>query len=519
MANEFQSGVNLRGTGQGAAGAPGINGSTPYIGPNGNWWINGVDQKVNATFSASDIIQPGAHNELLKYDAGRDMLVPSGAFSPKDGELVASTNSIFLGDAHSVTSAGRNVAFRNLFTGKSFSPVVSPLDAEDNSPPVWRHYTDTGMTEVVLESVTSAVLTNPMFTTGAPFDRRTFRGEILPSENQTDLWFEVYVGSVQVWRANLGPVTGGKPLQFYMDDYSAPYDLRSDDVVYVRILGKVRGNMTTGRAYLKGWYRKWEELRLLDSRDLAVFKDADSSESAARILGDQQSRAYTDSSVASEASLRLAGDSSTLANAKSYADSLSSSEAATRNAAISTAITMEVSNRNAAITSAMTGEISARNAAISAAVSTEVGDRNAAVSAGVASAKAYSDSVAIMPGAPVARSLTFGTAQQSLVPTKPAFISAVVESTYTVTVAGNQSDTVELRIGPTAADVTNATSASIVVASWKASLTGIALTVGLAIADRGQLSAMLPVGWYFALRRTAGTTAAIVSAVDQPMRA
>lgn len=545
MANEYQSGVNLRGTGTGPTGAPGSQGATPYIGPNGNWWVNGVDQGVNATLTASDIMVAGQQNELLKYDASLDKLVPSGAYSPSDGELMASTNSIYLGAAHSVTSAGRNVALRNLFTSQSFSPITTLLDSSSNPGPTWRQYTDSGMTLVVLESVSSAVLTNPTFVTGAALDRRTFSGEIIPSENQAELWFEVMVGSVQVWRANLGPVVGGVPLQFHMGDYSAPYDLRSTDTVYVRILGKVRGNSATGRAYLRAWYRTWQEVRLLDTNDLQNLSNTDSSETAARIAGDATQQTYTDNKVAAEATLRQSGDAATLASAKSYTDTQIASVTTAYNSAIATAIGTEVTNRNTAISSAIATEVTNRNSAIAAAVSQEVTDRNAAVAAALTSAKAYTDTqvtaeatartsgdaatlvsakayadgVAMTPGTPVSRTISFGNAYQASAPTKPAWVSAVVESAYTITVASTQADTVELRIGPTANDVTNATAASIVVASWRSSLTGIAIAVGVGIADRGQLTATLPIGWYFALRRTAGTGATIVSAVDQPMRA
>lgn len=542
MANEYQQSVNLRGGGNGAQGTPG---STPFIGPNGNWWIDNVDQGINASFSASDIMVPGRQNELLKYDASSDKLIPSGAFSPSDGELMASTNSVYLGAAHSLTSAGRTVALRNLFSGQSFAPISSQIDPVTNNGPTWRKYTDMALTEVTLEPVSTDVLTDPMFLTGAPLDRRTFSAEIIPAEPQADLWFEVLVGSVQVWRANLGPVLGGSPLRFDLGDYSSPYDLRATDTVYVRIRGKVKGNSSTGRAYLKAWYRTWTEVRLLDTDDRAILQQADNSESTARAEGDQAQQVYTDGKVAAEATLRQSGDATTLASAKSYADSQTASEAAARNAAIAVAIGQEITARNAAISTAIGTEITNRNSAIAGAISQEVTDRNAAVSAALgtangytdtkvtaeatartngdattlASAKAYADSLATVPGSPVPRTLVFGTPVQASAPTKPAWVSAVVEANYTVTLAGTQADTVELRIGPTAADVTNATAASVVVASWRASVTGIALVVGMAIADRGQLSANLPIGWYFALRRIAGTTATIVSAVDQSMRA
>ena len=126
------------------------------------------------------------------------------------------------------------------------------------------------------------------------------------------------------------------------------------------------------------------------------------------------------------------------------------------------------------------------------------------------------DAKANTPGAPAALSPTFGTAYQAANPAKAALISVMVETAYTITVAGTQSDTVELRIGPVQATVANGTGGT-AVATFKTSLTGIALTIGLANVQRNQLSALLPPGWFYALRRVAGTTATVQGAFEQPL--
>jgi len=183
-----------------------------------------------------------------------------------------------------------------------------------------------------------------------------------------------------------------------------------------------------------------------------------------------------------EIAARIAGDASTLSSANANATSLVNAEAATRGAAD-------------------TAEATAR----------ANGD-----TATLAAANTYTDARAINPQAPTARSLALATAYQATSTTKPAFISVMVEATYTVTVASAQTDTMELWIGPTAAV---ATGSGFAIATWRSGLTGIALTIGLASIDRGQLAAMLPIGWFFAVRRTAGTAAIITSAFDQSLRA
>lgn len=119
-------------------------------------------------------------------------------------------------------------------------------------------------------------------------------------------------------------------------------------------------------------------------------------------------------------------------------------------------------------------------------------------------------------GSPNAVTPAFGTAYQATNPAKPSFISAMINAAYTVTVASTQADTVELRIGNNATTVANGTG-GFVAATFRASLTGIALVIGMGIEQRNQLTAMLPTGWFYALRRTAGTTATITSATDQSL--
>ncbi len=119
-------------------------------------------------------------------------------------------------------------------------------------------------------------------------------------------------------------------------------------------------------------------------------------------------------------------------------------------------------------------------------------------------------------GTPTPITPVFGTAYQALTPAKPSFISAMIDAAYTVTVASTLADTVELRIGPVQTTVANGTGGT-AVAVFRASLTGIALVIGLGLGQRNQLSAMLPTGWWWALRRVAGTTAIITSATDQSL--
>lgn len=119
-------------------------------------------------------------------------------------------------------------------------------------------------------------------------------------------------------------------------------------------------------------------------------------------------------------------------------------------------------------------------------------------------------------GQPNPRSPAFATAYQATDATKPSFISAMIDTAYNVTVVGTQADTVELRIGPIAAQVAAGTG-GFVAATFRSSITGIALAIGLGVGQRSQVSALLPSGWWWAIRRTQGSNATITSATDQSL--
>jgi len=106
---------------------------------------------------------------------------------------------------------------------------------------------------------------------------------------------------------------------------------------------------------------------------------------------------------------------------------------------------------------------------------------------------------------------------QAADPTKPAMISIMTRATYNITLAATFTDTVELRIGPVAAEVAAGTGASIKFAEAIFGITGIALTVGMGLDQENQLVATLPIGWYFAVRRTNGNRAVLGTCVSQPL--
>lgn len=123
------------------------------------------------------------------------------------------------------------------------------------------------------------------------------------------------------------------------------------------------------------------------------------------------------------------------------------------------------------------------------------------------------------PQSPVARTVTAATAYQHTDTTKPYKVIVNARATQTVTVAGTVADRLELRIGPTAASVAPSGTGGFSIGVWESGITGIALMIGAAVQDGGQLSADVPAGWYFQINRLSGTAATVVSCFTQSMAA
>jgi hypothetical protein len=112
-------------------------------------------------------------------------------------------------------------------------------------------------------------------------------------------------------------------------------------------------------------------------------------------------------------------------------------------------------------------------------------------------------------GAPVDRTLAFSTAYQATDPTKPAFIKVILRVTLSIAI-GSATNTVEVVQGPTSA-VAGGTGSK--TDTFRNDLSVTLITIGLT--GEQSVNVLLPVGHYFALRRTVGTNITIVSATDQ----
>lgn len=114
--------------------------------------------------------------------------------------------------------------------------------------------------------------------------------------------------------------------------------------------------------------------------------------------------------------------------------------------------------------------------------------------------------------APNSRTLSLATAYQATNNAKPAVVTINLTSTATISLGGGATNTADVVIGSTNA-VAGGTGTAI--GKYANSNTGT-LTIGLNISTvaANPTTFVLPAGWFFAIRQTAGTVA-ITSAYDQ----
>lgn len=142
---------------------------------------------------------------------------------------------------------------------------------------------------------------------------------------------------------------------------------------------------------------------------------------------------------------------------------------------------------------------------------------NQVLNLGIPTGAAGAQGVGLSPGQAITQTVTLGAAFRATDTTKAHFLSVMIDVAYSITVAAALQDVIELWVGPNSADVASGGATARRVASFRSSLTGIALSIGMGSGDRVQLTWLVPAGHYCAARRTTGTTATISEVFMQPL--
>lgn len=117
-------------------------------------------------------------------------------------------------------------------------------------------------------------------------------------------------------------------------------------------------------------------------------------------------------------------------------------------------------------------------------------------------------------GIPNARTLVLSTAYQATDPTKAAMVSVTVQATSSISLGGAVNNEGSLVIGPS-----NTVAAGTGTASTYKNDLGGTLVIGLNMSSQqaNTYAAVIPIGWWFAVRQTSGVGISVLSAFDQSL--
>lgn len=115
-------------------------------------------------------------------------------------------------------------------------------------------------------------------------------------------------------------------------------------------------------------------------------------------------------------------------------------------------------------------------------------------------------------GVPQTIAPSFATAYQAQDPTRPAILNINLNSVAALTLGGGTTNTADIIIGTTPAV---AAGTGTVIGKYRNTMSGtVVIGIGINTDASSQIQFLLPIGWYWAIRQTAGTVS-IVSAFEQ----
>lgn len=227
------------GGGKGGAGKPGKAGSTPTIGSNGNWFIDGVDTGKKA---GGIDLSKFKENEIAVVDSATGELKPSGVFA-HDGEVETEPDSVFIG-SHEISSSAEGVSFTNLATDSVYAPLWQEVKPGAETGYIRAH----GKLESIQRfSAETDQVTNPVFVVATTKNETVFSVDVVLASPVTKLVLEVYLAGKKLYRSRWDSKPSGAvnlklntPSDFKINtNYELRFTSEDGDVVF---MGDSSGN-------------------------------------------------------------------------------------------------------------------------------------------------------------------------------------------------------------------------------------------------------------------------------------
>lgn len=236
-------------------GPAGLSGSTPVVGPNGNWFIDGKDTGTKAGGQDLTGFKDG---EVLVVDKSTGNLVGSDVFA-SDGSLTVAPGSIQIGE-HVWSSSAENITAKNLNTGKVYTPLWQEVAPDQKAAFIREH---NGIKDVIRSSADSDDITNPTIDITVTKDETAFGITVDLVAPVTKLVMSVLFGGKTLYTSKWPTAEAGKKLL----TLDSPSDFKAGNTYTVKFTSEdgdvvMKGESSTGVPYYVSHISEWNEKQI-----------------------------------------------------------------------------------------------------------------------------------------------------------------------------------------------------------------------------------------------------------------
>lgn len=205
----------------------------------------------------------GQTNEIYTYDQATNRLVATGIYA-MDGTLMISPDSLLFG-SHKMSSSPENIIFKNVVTGKNYSPPSQEVGANKGTAYVRVYGPQTTVVRVP-DSANDVI--NPVNIISVNDDELGIGGKFILSQPATNVRLKLEDNGIVRWESKYASLSAGE----HIVTFDIPIDLRAGYTYTISLTSDdgditAKGNPGTGEFSWTVYVALWEEKALARAED------------------------------------------------------------------------------------------------------------------------------------------------------------------------------------------------------------------------------------------------------------
>ncbi|WPH64039.1 hypothetical protein vBVpP1_38 [Vibrio phage vB_VpP_1] len=185
----------------------------------------------------------------------------------KDGSINTKSNSLSIGP-HYISSAAENVMFKNLWNDKIFTPVWQRITRDKTWIPTYRMYTDSQIADVFIESNSSGVIANPVFSRTVPDNHRTWSIILKPAVSLSGVKMKLEFNGRTAFDDVIGDFVKDTTFKYDLDSNTTPIDVLQGETFIISFYHDtddvlLYGNQSSNVPYMMISIRRFKEVPLI----------------------------------------------------------------------------------------------------------------------------------------------------------------------------------------------------------------------------------------------------------------